>query len=253
MNLKNFLFSKSFLLIIISVGVAWVVLISGSMLSLQLNSRPWSERYVPNLLSLSLDSAKSLLSDLELESIHLDSVYSATAIPGSILEQSPKEGSLVKSGRPVYLTTFRITPPSESITVYEGQDARLAENILDRKGFNVEVSEEPNIILNGKVVRVEHQGFSLKPDDRRNRGSKIVLVIGKGSQVKVRTPYLIGLSLYETKSRLTQASLSLGYVEYSDSVITRVDSINAKVIRQFPSSSKGRVKAGTSIDVILKN
>ncbi|MDA0731564.1 MAG: PASTA domain-containing protein [Bacteroidetes bacterium] len=253
MKLRNFLFSKAFILTIVSIGVAWVVLISMSMLSLQLNSRPWSERSVPNLLHLSLDSAFAILAELELEAIHLDSVYSVSAVPGSILEQTPKEGSLVKSGRPVYLTTFRIKPPSESISVYEGQDAILAKIILERKGFIVQVREEPNIILEGKVVRVESKGFPLSSDDRRVRGAQIVLVIGKSSLVKVRIPYLLGLSLSETSSKLTESSLSLGYVEYSDSVITDSDTTNARVFRQFPSSSRGRVKAGTSIDVILKN
>jgi len=253
MKLKNFLFTKAFILTIVSIGVAWVVLISLSIISLQLNSRPWSERSVPNILNLSLDSAFAILAALELEAIHLDSVYSVAAIPGSILEQTPKEGSLVKSGRPVYLTTFRITPPSESISVYEGQDAILAKIILERKGFIVQVREEPNIILEGKVVRVESKGFSLSSDDRRVRGAQIVLIIGKSSLVKVRIPYLLGLSLSETSSKLTESSLSLGYVEYSYSVITENDTTDARVFRQFPSSSKGKVKAGTSIDVILKN
>ena len=200
MKLKNFLFTKAFILTIVSIGVAWVVLISLSIISLQLNSRPWSERSVPNILNLSLDSAFAILAALELEAIHLDSVYSVAAIPGSILEQTPKEGSLVKSGRPVYLTTFRITPPSESISVYEGQDAILAKIILERKGFIVQVREEPNIILEGKVVRVESKGFSLSSDDRRVRGAQIVLIIGKSSLVKVSIPYLFGLSLSETSS-----------------------------------------------------
>ena len=141
----------------------------------------------------------------------------------------------------------------ESISVAEGQDARLAKIILERKGFIVDVHEEPNIILEGKVVRVESKGFSLSPSDRRVRGSKIVLVVGSSSLINVRIPYLLGLSLAETTYKLTQSSLSLGYVEYTDSVITSSDTTNARVFRQFPSSSGGRVKAGTSIDVILKN
>jgi eukaryotic-like serine/threonine-protein kinase len=253
MKLKNFLLSKAFVVTMMSVGISWVVLLGGSMLYLQINSRPWSEQSVPSTLHLSIDSAFAILSELELEAIHLDSVYSASAIPGSVLEQTPKEGSLVKSGRPVYLTTYRKTPPAESISVAEGQDARLAKIILERKGFIVDVHEEPNIILEGKVVRVESKGFSLSPADRRVRGSKIVLVVGSSSLINVRIPYLLGLSLAETTYKLTQSSLSLGYVEYSDLVITSSDTTNARVFRQFPSSSKGRVKAGTSIDVILKN
>ena len=89
MKLKNFLFSKAFVVTMLSVGVSWVVLLGGSMLYLQINSRPWSEQSVPSTLNLSIDSAFAILSELELEAIHLDSVYSASGIPGSVLEQTP--------------------------------------------------------------------------------------------------------------------------------------------------------------------
>ena len=122
---------------LLGIGIAWVLIISGSMLLLQLNSRPWSERSVPIVEGLMKDSAFHLLEEMDLVPLHLDSVYSSSAIPGSILEQSPSEGSMVKSGRPVYLTTFRVTPPDEKISVEEGTDAKLALSLLERKGFKV--------------------------------------------------------------------------------------------------------------------
>ncbi|HHZ81919.1 MAG TPA: PASTA domain-containing protein [Flavobacteriales bacterium] len=252
MSLRRFVFSKAFLKSILVIGISWVVLIGGSMLFLQLNSRPWSERLVPDLTSLSKDSAFLVLEELELVPIHLDSVYSSFAVPGSVLEQSPPAGSSVKSGRPIYLTTFRITPPDERIGVFEGQDARLALNILESKGFKVEERQEPNLILEGKVVRVESRGFPLGPDDRRQRDSKIVLVVGKASSVRVRIPWLSGLTLIDATERLTESSLSLGHVEYGDSIFTAKDSTTAQVARQYPSSSSGVVKAGTSVDLVLR-
>jgi len=251
MSIRRFVFSKTFLKTILVVGITWVVLIGGSMLFLQINSRPWSERNIPNLVEFPLDSAFRILEDLKLLPIHLDSVYSSSAIPGTVLEQSPPVGSSVKSGRPVYLTTFRITPPNERISVYEGQDARLARNILERKGFIVEEREEPNLILEGKVVRVESNGISLTPEDRRQRESKVVLVIGKTSLVKVRIPWLSGLNLKDATEKLTEASLSLGHVEFKNDVVTSHDSTLAIVVRQYPSSSFGVVKAGTSVDLVL--
>ena len=234
------------------VAIAWIVIVGGSMLFLQINSRPWSERQVPALLSLSADEAFDQLIELGLVPIHLDSVYSSSAIPGTILEQSPSAGSSVKSGRPVYLTTYRITPPDESITVYEGQDATLAKSILIRKGFEVIETTEPNLILKDKVIRVLSKGTLLSPEDRRVRGSKIQLVIGSVVEKRVRIPWLLGLRLVDVVEQLSNASLSLGYVEYGDSVLTPSDTIDAIVTKQFPSSSVGRVNAGTSIDVKLK-
>jgi len=251
MSFRRFVFSKTFLKTILVVGITWVALIGGCMLFLQINSRPWSERLIPDLLEIQLDSAYIILEDLKLIPIHLDSVYNASAIPGAVLEQSPPAGSSVKSGRPVYLTTFRITPPQESITVHEGQDARLARNILERKGFIVEEHAEPNLILDGKVVRVESKGILLSPDDRRKRNSKITLIIGESSQRKVHIPWLSGLNLVDASEKLTASSLSIGYVEFGDSVFTSQDSVLAIVVHQYPSSSYGVVKAGTSVDLVL--
>lgn len=221
------------------------------MLFLQFNSRPWSERHIPYLVGLPLDSAYMVIEDLALLPIHLDSVYSSSAIPGTVLEQSPPAESSVKSGRPVYLTTFRIIPPQERITVREGQDARLARNILEKKGFIVEEREEPNLILDGKVVRVESNGILLSPEDRRKRNSKIILVIGKASLRRVRIPWLSGLNLADASEKLTESSLSIGYIEFGDSVLTTQDSARAVVVRQYPSSSSGVVKAGTAVDLVF--
>ena len=227
MSLRQFVFSKTFLKTILVVGVTWVVILGGSMMFLHFNSRPWSERHIPYLVGLPLDSAYMVIEDLALLPIHLDSVYSASAIPGTVLEQSPPAESSVKSGRPVYLTTFRIIPPQERITVHEGQDARLARNILEKKGFIVEEREEPNVILDGKVVRVESNGIILSPEDRRKRNSKIILVIGKASLRRVRIPWLSGLNLADASEKLTESSLSIGYVEFGDSVLTSQDSARA--------------------------
>ena len=93
------------------------------------------ERTVPSVEGMMKDSAFALLEEMGLEPIHLDSVFNATALAGSVLEQSPMKGSAVKSGKYIYLTTYRVTAPDEKISVYEGQDARLVPNLLNRKGF----------------------------------------------------------------------------------------------------------------------
>ena len=251
-ELLDFILSKKMLKAVIGVGIAWVLILGTTWLGLNLNSRPWSERTVPLVEGLMKASAMEVLNELDLQPIHLDSVYNASAIPGSVLEQSPAVGSLVKSGRPVYLTTFRVTPPDEKIGVEEGQDARLAQSLLERKGFKLTIKTEANTELNGKVVRVEHRGISLSADDRKQRGTSITLVIGKVLNKKVRIPWLKGLTLSDATQRLSNSSLSVGYVEYGDSLFTRKDTLSALVVSQFPKSSAGFAKAGTAIDLFLE-
>lgn len=248
-SLLEFIKSKAMLKAVAGVAIAWVVIIGGSMLLLHLNSRPWSERSVPLVEGMMKDSAVTLLEEMGLVPVHLDSVFNATAVPGSILEQSPSEGSAVKSGRPIYITTYRVTAPDEKIGVYEGQDARLALNLLNRKGFKVTEKTEPNTELDGKVVRVEINGIPVDPELPIKRGTSVTLIVGEVVDSQVRIPWLKGLTLKEAKKTLSRSSLSVGYVEYGDSVLTRNDTISALVSSQFPPSSAGNVKAGTAIDL----
>lgn len=251
-ELLNFILSKTMLKALIGVGIAWVLILGSTWLGLNLNSRPWSERTVPSVEGLMKDSAMQFLNELNLMPIHLDSVFNSSAVPGAVLEQSPAPGSNVKSGRPVYLTTYRVTPPDEKIGVEEGQDARLAQSLLERKGFRLTIKNEANTELNGKVVRVEHRGISLASDDRRKRGTALTLVIGEVLDKQVRIPWLIGLNLADATQRLSNSSLSVGYVEYGDSLFTRNDTLRALVVSQFPTSSAGFAKAGTAIDLFLE-
>lgn len=251
-SLLEFIKSKAMLKTVAGVAVAWIVIIGGSMLLLHVNSRPWSERTVPSVEGMMKDSAFALLEEMGLEPIHLDSVFNATALAGSVLEQSPMKGSAVKSGRPIYLTTYRVTAPDEKIGVYEGQDARLALNLLNRKGFKVRQKTEANTELDGKVVRVEINGVAVDPERPIKRGTSVTLIIGEVVDTQVRIPWLKGLTLKEATKTLSRASLSLGYVEYGDSVLTRKDTVAALVVSQFPPSSAGNVKAGTAIDLYFE-
>ena len=210
---------------LLGVGISWILILGFTWLGMNLNSRPWSERTVPSVEGLMQDSAIQVLEDLDLQPVHLDSVFNASAIPGAVLEQSPAAGSNVKSGRPVYLTTFR---------------------------FKLRVKTEANTELDGKVVRIEHRGISLGPEERLQRGSSITLIIGEVLNKQVRIPWLIGLNLRDATKRLSNSALSVGYVEYGDSLFTRNDTLNALVVSQFPKSSAGFVKAGTAIDLFLE-
>ena len=243
---------KSLLKHTIGIALTWVIVLVVLMAWMRSYSQPSAQRQVPDVVTMNRDNAAMALEELGLQAIWQDSIYAAQGDPGAVVEQHPPAGSSVKVGRKVLLTTYRITPPSESIAVQEGQDARLAERILTTRGFDVEVEEEVNSLLAGKVIRVESRGKKLSTDDRLPKGSSLVLVVGSKGSKMVRVPWLMGLSLKDAKGVLSRRNLALGYVDYGQDIRTALDSNLAVVVDQDANpADQPQVKEGTAIDLYL--
>jgi beta-lactam-binding protein with PASTA domain len=139
------------------------------------------------------------------------------------------------------------------VGVREGQELGIARIILENKGFEVEEVLEPNVALVGRVIRIENdQGAVLDSEQRLPRGSLLRLVSGTTTNERVGVPNLLGLNLSEVRARLVKAKLSLGLVEYAESVEDEGDSLRAKVLEQHLKPTTQRsIAAGTEIDLYL--
>ena len=234
------------------IALTWVVVLMGTFFLLRWYSQPSSEREVPELAGMSKQQAEETLLDLGLIAVWQDSVYSPNGTPGAVVEQHPPSGSAVKAGRKILMTTYRISPPSEGIGVEEGQDAKLAERLLTTRGFKVEVTEEANSLLAGKVIRVEHRGDRVGADESFPKGTSLVLVVGAMGDKDVRVPWLMGLSLDDARGVLSRRKLALGHVGYADDVVTALDSSLAVVVSQDASpGTTPYVREGSAIDLYL--
>jgi beta-lactam-binding protein with PASTA domain len=248
-----FLFSRAFIRSLVRLGGVWLLILGGLWFYLKFYSRPDAIQTLPNLKGLHLVEAQEVLAALELEIIHLDSIYSRNGRPFEVVEQVPEPNSKIKSGRIIYVTTYRSTPPFEKVGIREGQDPGIARIILENKGFEVEEVLEPNIALVGRVIRIEDgQGMVLGSEQRLPKGSLLRLVSGTTTDERVGVPNLLGLNLREVRARLVKAKLSLGLVEYAESVEDEGDSLRAKVLEQhlIPTTQKS-IAAGTEIDLYL--
>jgi beta-lactam-binding protein with PASTA domain len=248
-----FIFSSSFVKSILRIGAVWLLIIGGLWFYLKFYSRPDAIQEMPELKGMKLTEAQDVLESLGLEMIHLDSIYSRKGRAFEVIEQVPPFGSKIKSGRRIYVTTYRSTPPFEKIGVREGQEPGIARVILENKGFEVEEFLEPNVALVGRVIRLENsKGDVLTPDQRLPKGSQVRLVSGTTTNERVGVPSLLGLTLDEVRVELTKAKLSLGLVEYAASVEDNRDSLRAKVLEQHlkPTMQK-TMAAGTEIDLYL--
>lgn len=253
MGILKFLFTRAFLRTALRIAAAWLLLLLGTWFYLHFYSRHGERLDMPDLRGMTYAQAAEACAGLGLEVVHLDSIYADNGKPFHVLEQVPPPGSGIKSGRNIYLTTYRSLPPAERVGVEEGQDLSVARIILENNGFKLTEIAEPNVSLVNRVIRLEDaKGRTLSADDRLKRGSKVTLFYGRTTSQKVAVPDLTGLSLDSARATLRRGLLGLGLVEYSLEIEDEGDSLDAVVIEQHPLPTESAVvPAGTELDLYL--
>ena len=97
---------------LLGMAVVIVLLMLGVHFGLNLYTHHGEEITVPNLSHKAHEDAAEILDDLGLEAVVVDTSYIRTLPPGCILDQMPKAGAVVKSGRIVYLTLNATSQPT---------------------------------------------------------------------------------------------------------------------------------------------
>lgn len=208
---------------------------------------------LPDLRGMSAYDAEKLLQSKNLEFEIADSTYLDSAIPGSVIGQVPDAGHSVKEGRTIFLSICAVAPEQVSMPQLTDISFRQAVSMMQAVGLTVgrveyRSSEFPNLVLeqrmNDRVVA---------PGTRVNKGSNIDLTIGKtGDGEKTVVPNLFGETLSQARNEIASLFLNLGAVIYDESVLTREDSLSAKIWQQRPSHrSFDEIDLGASIDLWL--
>ncbi|TAL69019.1 MAG: PASTA domain-containing protein [Bacteroidetes bacterium] len=163
---------------------------------------------VPNVVGKSYDDAQNLIGGKNLKFIKSGEQYSENVVPNTIINQIPKPGTEVKVGRSIYLI---ISKGRETLEVpyLIGKSLREARVNLIQSGMAL-----------GNVVYVASDsiGFdtvisqSIVTDRKIPAGSPINLIVSKGSENFVKVPNLVGLSVSEAQSLLTESGLTVGNI-----------------------------------------
>lgn len=111
-----------------------------------------------------------------------DSVFDTTRAPGTVVEQMPRSGAMVKPGREVYLTVVAFSPKMISVPYFLNASQRQATAMFEGLGIkNIEirevVSEYKDLVLGAKF-----NGIPLKPGARIPVTATITLEVGSGYQ-----------------------------------------------------------------------
>ncbi len=140
---------------------------------------------VPNIISLPEASARSALTQVQLNPVAGQPRYDSTVPAGLVASQAVAPGSQIRAGQPV---TYTLSLGPQLVEVPDLERLNLAEAraIAEGQGLLVSTSEEPSTDLpEGFVIRQEPKNVRVRP------GETIFLTVSVGD--KIRFPQVIGL------------------------------------------------------------
>lgn len=231
----------------IFVGVYVISLI------LNIYTRHGQKYIVPDLVGLNISEGQFKADSVgDIKLVVIDSIYIPKYAPGMIIDQSPKAGSGVKSGRKMFVTINAMQPKMEVIPYVTGFSLRQAKNMLESKGFEIsKLVYQPDLATNyvlsqtveGKIIRSENK-------EKFNLSSPVILTVGRNGDAQLPvTPKVIGLTMREAKSRIWEVGLNIGEIKSDDGIdVTNVDA--AMVYRQVPGQSS-RADFGSRVTLYL--
>ena len=182
--------------------------------------------------------------------ILIDSIYSKTQKPGSIVQQDPLPGSKVKQGRNVYYIIVAKTPERTTMPNLNNLSLRQAIVLLESSGLELKELVYVEHFARNAICEQRYDGLVIKPGTEIVKGSKITLYVGLGpDNKKTRLPSLYGTPATDVQRILNMAGLNLG-----NEIFDEQDSLQyMKVYRMNPPYAQGSVKPGTFVNVWYKS
>lgn len=163
------------LMILVGLAIAWM-----AMLWLDKWTRHGDTIIVPSVKTFSYVKASQTLEAEGLLAILSDSVYDKRTAPGTVVEQNPKAGTVVKEGREIYLTINAFSPKMVTLPSLTDISVRQARSILE--GLEIKKVVEKRVPSDFKdlVLAVRYKGVRLSPGARVPVSATIELEVGEG-------------------------------------------------------------------------
>jgi eukaryotic-like serine/threonine-protein kinase len=253
-NIKNLIRYIEERLVLRNIVLALLILIFGTTIIMQILkivTRHNHNLSVPDFAGLTLEEAVQTAKKRDLRIEVFDSVFLTDYEKGTVVEQHPRAGFMVKKNRKVFLTMNAMNPERVAMPNLVDLTFIQARAKLESFGLKIgRISYEPNIGQNMVLAQLLN-GHTLIPGDSIVKGAKIDLVLGKGlSDEETEVPNLIGLSLEAANIRASDKFLSVGAAVRDQSVLTNDDELKAIIYKQKPEPGQGiSLPMGSSIDV----
>ncbi len=215
------LISQNFLArqIVLAVSLLLILFIVVSV-SLSLFTRHGQKYRVPNFAGMTIDEARKASSKLKLRLEVIDSVFVATKAKGIILEQYPKAGNFVKSGRRIFLTTNTFSPKMVPVPYVTGFSLRQAKNKIVGAGLVISKLTYKQDIATNNILGQRYKGKNITQNGTMGEiGSGVELIVGHNpADPDPIVPGLVGLTVDQARNRLWEAGFNVGSIDQDDNV-----------------------------------
>ncbi len=169
------------------------------------------EYSLANVQQRPLYQAQQILKSEGFKSIVEDTIYSNYVPANTVVDQYPKPGKMVKSGRTIRL---KISQPEKLVSVPNliGHTTRSAEILLQQVGLVVDtVYSEYNPNYPKGTIAWQ----SPKNGDFLKKGLGVHMTVSKGMPPNFfQVPNIFGLSLDKAKTHLEKSGFKLGRISY---------------------------------------
>ena len=228
----------------IAIGVILAVKATSKKQPLSNNTILKDERKIPNIVGLSLDEAKKVLSDNNLKLVVAGREKSSEK-EDTIIRCYPEVGTSVKVDSEVRVF---VSGGAESLTVPDltNTDINTVKDVLKSNDLALgDVTYEySDTVLKGMIIRQ-----SPEIDTQVSKGMKINLVVSNGPEYKLTSvPNLEGLTLDEARRLLESKKLKLGKVSPVETSNVSFKDKNGRINNQSIEANV-EVKEGETINV----
>lgn len=197
-------------IIIICAAVAAAVIL-GLVVAFAMGMFGGKEIEAPNFKNMTIEEAEQYLEENEIDlKIKKDEeVVSEEIEKGKIVSQDPQAGEVIKEGSTIRVNISKGLGDG-SVPDLKGQMKEDAESMLQAAGFKLGgVSEEAGEEPAGTILDQDPS-----PGTEAEKGTAVNIVVSDGSKAKAIMPYLVGKSIGDAQSALTNAGLNLGSQSY---------------------------------------
>lgn len=165
---------------ILYVILASIILVWLLLLFIDSWTRHGDEAIVPMVKGQSIELASRTLTADGFQWEVMDSVFGSSQTPGTVVEQTPREGSHVKPGRTVYVSIVAYSPKMVTIPDFMNVSMRQGISMFEGIGLKVNVvtveSEYKDLVLGAKIG-----GHQIRAGERVPASSSVTLEVGGGT------------------------------------------------------------------------
>ena len=252
MKSAKFFRSKLFL---IQIGIALVTVVALvwiTLVSLGWYTHHGEELEVPDLYGMNLNDASVKIKTDQLRYTIYDSIYNSDFAPGTVLDQRPLAGAIVKRKRNIFLTINSMKPEQVRFPNLIDNSFRQAYELLVTNGFKIGKLEYAENQFFNLVLFPKYKGDTIQAGSMIDKGATVDLVLGKGANLGIIAPNLLGKSTAQAKEKIILSNLNLGKIKFDRTITNHFDSIQAKVWKQSPVFNENkRISAGSNINIWL--